>query len=447
MSPTRRHASRAGLSWVGVATVFSAGCTWLMQAVAGHTLSLADFVEFMAVWGVFFALLGVLQGVQQEVTRSVSAVQARRVEGVRPLLGTLLLGSVGGLLLVLSGPWWLGHLHGMKGAGAAAPLAVAVLVYAIFNLLAGGLAGRSRWGCYAVLIATEGLTRCLFVVAVLLGRHGVAWFAWALAGGGLSAVVLMVGRRFRAALTCRGDGTSLEFLSRALLAMLAAGASALSIAGFPFLLSATAHEPLPPSAAVVIAAVLVTRAPLLITLNALQAAAISRFVHQGAAVLHHLMVMMGVLAVLTAVGCAASFYLGPPVLVLVYGAAFVAHGGLFVGVVAGAGLMAMLMLSGSASLARGLHRGYAAGWLLASMTTAACLALHLSVEGRTVIALIAGPLSGLGLHLGMLVRQSRSGAPSEADPLALGAASLSLVGTGLEPPSTTPNGPERATEG
>ena len=411
---------RPGLAAVGVATLVSAACTWLLQAAAGRLLSARGFVEFMAVWGLFFAMLGLLQGLQQETTRCVSAARSRSpvMAAGRPVTGAVAIGLVGVALLLVANALGTADLFGGGLGPVELPLATAIMVYAVFNVVGGGLAGRSEWSAYARLILLEGLLRAVLVLVVLLRSQGsVAAVGWALAGGGLAAAVVVAPSRLRPALTGFGDASLLRFLAGSAQAMVASGCSALCIAGFPFLLAVTARGTLPGSAAALIAAVVATRAPLLITLNAYQGAAITRFVAEAESALRHL-VRLGVrVALLVALGSVLSFFIGPWLLRALYGPGFVADGTLFACLVLSAGLMSLLMLTGSASVAASLHGVFAAGWVVAAAGTGLCLSLGLPLDVRATLALLVGPFSGLLVHAFGLFRWSRGsrGHPSVAD--------------------------------
>jgi hypothetical protein len=68
----------------------------------------------------------------------------------------------------------------------------------------------------------------------------------------------------------------------------------------------------------------------------------------------------------------------------------------------------MLMLTGAAVVAAKLHRAYALGWVGATLASGLLLLLPLPLETRTVVALLCGPLVGIGVHLVALARAGRS---------------------------------------
>jgi O-antigen/teichoic acid export membrane protein len=400
-----------GLLFVGAATLFSAVSTWGLQAMAGRLLDLPTFANFMVVWGLFFAVLGVLQGLQQEVTRSVSYAQERGVAGGRPVIASLVIGVVGAVGLLMTSHWWAGPLLGREESLVALPLACATLFYSLFNLVGGGLAGRADWVSYARLITVEGILRFGLVSVFLLVSSDLIGLTWALACGGLSALLVAGLPRSRVALTGSGDSSTAALLRGAGHAMFASGCSALLIAGFPLLLRLTSSRPLGAEAAIVIAAVVATRAPLLITLNAYQNAVIARFVrHRDSLVREVLRLGAGILA-LSVPAAGLAFVVGPVLLQLLFGSAFVAEGDLFLGLVLSAGIVSLLMVTGAAAMALDMHRTFAAGWLLATVVTVACLRLPLDIDQRVVVALTLGPLSGMSFHFTLLVRRSRARQP------------------------------------
>jgi hypothetical protein len=58
-------------------------------------------------------------------------------------------------------------------------------------------------------------------------------------------------------------------------------------------------------------------------------------------------------------------------------------------------------------VAAALHRAYSVGWVAATVAAALLLTLPLSLETRTVVALLCGPLVGIAAHLAALARADR----------------------------------------
>jgi hypothetical protein len=74
---------------------------------------------------------------------------------------------------------------------------------------------------------------------------------------------------------------------------------------------------------------------------------------------------------------------------------------------AGAVAIALLTVTGAATVAAALHRAYSIGWVGATVASSALLTLPLPLTDRTVVALLCGPLVGIVVHLAALARAAR----------------------------------------
>ena len=233
---------------------------------------------------------------------------------------------------------------------------------------------------------------------------GLVGYLWATVAGSIAWLVLLLASpATRSAARLLTPGTTWTFLRGASHSIAAAGASAILIMGFPVLLKATSQD-LGAAGGVVILAVTLTRAPLLVPLTAMQGNLIAHFVDQRAARLRALampallVLGLGVVAVLIA-GLA-----GPWLLQFAFGPEYEAGGALLAWFTAAAIAIALLTLTGAATVAAALHRAYAAGWIGATLVSALLLLLPVALETRTVVALMCGPLVGIVVHLGALSR-------------------------------------------
>jgi hypothetical protein len=218
-------------------------------------------------------------------------------------------------------------------------------------------------------------------------------------------ILLIASPATRAAAALMTPGGTMTFLRGAAHSIAAAGASAILVMGFPVLLKATSGD-LGATGGVVILAVTLTRAPLLVPLTAMQGNLIAHFVDQRAARLRALVAPAAVVAGLGAVGVAAAGVFGPWLLRVAFGEDYRAGGALLAWLTTAAIVMALLTLTGAATVAAALHRAYAAGWISATVAAMLLLLLPLGLETRTVIALMCGPLVGIAVHLGALARGS-----------------------------------------
>lgn len=400
---------------LGVASLVATALTWLLQAAAGRIIGPDAYATFMVAWGFVFLEIGILLGLQQEVTRAVASDvpsddPAPRVD---PLVLAGGIGLVGGVLCLVTSPLWGHRLFGDHWLAVVAAMAAGFPLYAVYNAVNGVLAGRRRWTDYSWSIVADALLRLAAVVPVMLLMLGLGAQAWALDASALAWVVLLGRYGVRKAVAVRIPGTATGLTSSALHAMLATGCSALLIAGFPVLLQLTSHRPLGPEAGVVIAAVIATRAPLLLPLNAFQAVILTRLVLGRDHVLRTLSTLLVLVIGGTAIGVVSAYAIGPTLLRVLYGSEFRVGRGLVALLVLGAGLVAAQTVTGSAMLATGRHRLFATAWVAATVVAVLLLSLPLPTPTRTVLALVVAPLVGLGVNLVTLARSApvRSAAP------------------------------------
>ena len=272
--------------------------------------------------------------------------------------------------------------------------------------LLGMLAGVGRWTAYGSLMVTDAVIRVLIALATFLLGWGLVGFLWATVAGAVAWVLLlMVSTTARSAARLTTGGSVGTFLRGSAHSIAAAGASAILVMGFPVLLKATSGE-LGAAGGVVILAVTLTRAPLLVPLTAMQGNLIAHFVDDGrrAGRLKPLLMPAAAVGALGLVGIVAAAALGPWLLRQAFGPEYQTSGALLAWLTAGAISVALLTLTGAATVAAALHRAYSIGWVGATVAAAALLTLPLDLESRTVVALLCGPLVGIAVHLAALAR-------------------------------------------
>ena len=105
-----------------------------------------------------------------------------------------------------------------------------------------------------------------------------------------------------------------------------------------------------------------------------------------------------------AAGILAAGALGPWLLKVFFGTQYQAGSALLMWLTAGAVSIAMLTLTGAATVAAALHRAYSLGWVGATLTSGLLLLLPTTLEIRTVVALLCGPVAGIAVHLVAMAR-------------------------------------------
>jgi O-antigen/teichoic acid export membrane protein len=410
--PAQGPVTRGSVVRVGAATVVSALFGYAVLYLAARDLEPAGFSVFAVFWGAFGLLAGAANGLLQESTREVRQAQSGTIpldaalEGPRihPLRVAVLVGIGSAATVVGTSPLWSSHVFVESRWLSVALLAAGIAGFCLHATLLGVLAGVNRWSQYGSLIVGDATGRVVVATATFLVGWGLVGYLWATVAGSIAwLALLLVSPATRAAARLLTPGTTWTFLRGASHSIAAAGASAILIMGFPVLLKATSQD-LGAAGGVVILAVTLTRAPLLVPLTAMQGNLIAHFVDQRAARLKALvmpalgLVGFGLLAVLVA------GFAGPWLLQFAFGPQYRAGGELLAWFTAAAIAIALLTLTGAATVAAALHRAYAAGWISATVVSALLLLWPAPLETRTVVALLCGPLVGIVVHLVALVR-------------------------------------------
>ncbi|QIM19290.1 hypothetical protein G7066_13235 [Leucobacter coleopterorum] len=283
------------------------------------------------------------------------------------------------------------------------PLAIAVSAYALVAATNGILAGTGQWAAFALLAVIDGVLRLVLVgLALGLDLGGTA-LAWAVAipfPVSLAIVFFVKARTIRANTLVAGTAGGLAAnMSRTLTASIAA---AILINGFPVFISLFGRTDEDTLGAIILAVTL-TRAPILVPINALQSMLIARLSGATAGRNRLLALVLAVITVLTMFVAGVVWLWGGPLLAAFFGEGFVLSASTLAGLVAAAGCLGVLTATGAAALALKRHSFFAAGWVVAAVFALAALAfLPASLETRIVLGLVVGPLLGAVVHLAAL---------------------------------------------
>jgi hypothetical protein len=308
------------------------------------------------------------------------------------------------VLIAGSSPLWSSRVFVEANGLSVGLLSVGLAGFCLHATLLGMLAGANHWTQYGALMVTDAVIRVAVAVAAFVIGWGLVGFLWATVAGAVAWLITIVAspttRAAARLLTPVGTAT---FLRGAAHSITAAGASAILVMGFPVLLQATSNQ-LGADGGVVILAVTLTRAPLLVPLTAMQGNLIAHFVDERTERLRALIAPAALIGGVGALGVLAAGVVGPWLLRVGFGPDYHAAGALLAWLTAAAVAIAMLTLTGAATVAGALHRAYALGWVGATVASTLLLLLPLPLETRTVVALLCGPLVGIGVHLAALSR-------------------------------------------
>ncbi|GFG54575.1 hypothetical protein CQY20_00160 [Mycolicibacterium agri] len=401
--------TRGSVARVGVATAITALCGYAVLYLAARDLEPAGFSVFGVFWGAFGLVTGAAFGLLQEATREVrSAGYTEAVSGPRthPMRVAALVGVGAAAVIAGTSPLWSGHVFVASRWLSVVLLSVGLAGFCLHATLLGMLAGVGRWTQYGALMVTDAAIRVVVAAATFVVSWGLVGYLWATVAGAVAWLLLLIASpATRAAARLLTPGGTVTFLRGAAHSIAAAGASAILVMGFPVLLKATSGD-LGATGGVVILAVTLTRAPLLVPLTAMQGNLIAHFVDQRADRLRSLVAPAAVVAGLGALGVVLADIFGPWLLRVAFGEEYRAGGGLLAWLTAAAIAIALLTLTGAATVAFALHRSYSAGWVIATVAATLLLLLPLDLQTRTVIALLCGPLVGIAVHLLALARIS-----------------------------------------
>lgn len=392
---------------VGTATLLSALCGYAVLYLAARDLDPAGFSIFGVFWGAFGLVNGAANGLLQETTREVRFAVGAPLDPAphahtRPLGVAGLAGLVAAGVVAASSPLWSGHVFVEARWLSVALLCFGLANFAMHATLLGMLAGANRWTQYGALMVTDAGIRVAVATATFVIGWGLAGFLWATVAGAVAWLLLLAASpAARSAARLLTPVSTMHFLRGAAHSITAAGASAVLVMGFPVLLQATYGE-LGAAGGVVILAVTVTRAPLLVPLTAMQGNLIAHFVDQRGRRLRALSTPAAAVAALGAIGAVAAGLVGPWLLRTVFGPEYNADGLVLAGLTVAATAIAVLTLTGAATVAAALHRAYALGWVGATVASTLLLLLPLELTTRTVVALLCGPLVGITVHLAAL---------------------------------------------
>lgn len=413
LSAAQGPVARSSVARVGIATAVTAVCGYAVLYLAARNLDPTGFSVFGVFWGAFGLVTGAANGLLQEATREVRSTQHTGLGGgpsTRPMRVAAVAGVAAAVLIAGTSPLWAWHVFTDQRSLSVALLAGGLAGFCLHATLLGMLAGTGRWTQYGSLMVTDAVIRVAVAAAAFVLGWGLAGFLWATVAGAVAwLLVLVVSGTARSAARLRTAGGPSAFLNGAAHSITAAGASAILVMGFPVLLKATSGE-LGAAGGVVILAVTLTRAPLLVPLTAMQGNLIAYFVDHAAGPstrLRSLRAPSAVVLVFGSIGVAAAALVGPWLLRVAFGPDYQTGGALLAWLTAGAVSIALLTVTGAATVAAALHRAYAIGWIGATVAAAALLSLPIGLETRTVVALLCGPVVGIAVHLIALSRADR----------------------------------------
>jgi O-antigen/teichoic acid export membrane protein len=395
--------------WVLVATAVAGVAGFVITILINRQLGPAAYLPFAIFWAALYLVVGGLSGIQQEVTRATRPIG----DGVRTHAKArnfaLAAGALVFIVVLVSSPVWTAAVFPGGGWWLVLPLAVGTASYVLVATLSGSLYGVSQWSAIALMVGVDGVLRLVLVVLGLFATTDVVVLAWLVVlpfPVTLAIVWPLVRRRFVGSSDL--DVGYRDLTWNVLRTVLASVSTAVLVSGFPVILG-LASKGVPAAVVGEFTFVLtLTRAPLIVTVMALQGFLVVRFRDHPALWLRFFAAVQGVIVAGALVLGVLGWLLGPWVFGLVSRPLVSIDGPTIVLIVVSSAFVGALTVSGAAVLARGDHFAYSAGWVAAAITTVAIIALPVDFATRVEAALLAGPLVGLAVHAVWLFLPRRS---------------------------------------
>lgn len=419
--------SRGQSLFITASSIISAGTTFLVTWLAARSLTVEDNKDFLVFWSLTSLVFATLLGVQQESARLIgshhlskgNSASVSRQRTYNPLVVATWVGLTCALIFAALTPVWLGTVLPAGDWRTVLLITLVTAVYACHVYCIGAMAGTRSWTEYALLISTGGIFCFLCTLLASVAGGGLLAFQLSfLATAFLWLIFMAFSPRVRSATRLRLVGRPGAAYRSMLLAVGTAVAMAAMSTGFPIFLEATSSKAETESDALLAAIILgisITRAPIMMPLQAFQGVAVSYFLAHAQRPTAALLKPVGALLALGAVGAAAAYLLGPWLFDEIYEKyAGQLDGAFLAALTFAAALLAVTTLSGTAALAMGAHRIYLAGWVVTVVVAFGCLLLPLDLETKTIVALMASPVIGAAAHLAGMEVLSRTQASAPA---------------------------------
>lgn len=408
---------RSGLADVLAATAIAGAASYLITWLVPRVIGFDQYAVFAVFWAALYLVVGTLAGLQQEVARGTLPADPHAPERVNKArnFGVVTAVLVASTILVTA-PAWAGVTFPAGQWPLVIPLAVGSASYALVAVLGGTLQGLGRWRATALLIVSDAVLRVAAMGIVLVVTHDLVALAWAAAlPFGVAIVLVWPLVRSRVVGKAQLDVGYRRLTWNVSRTVTAAAATGVMVSGFPLIFGIAANDRPAAIVGMVVLAVTLVRAPLVVVAMALQAWLLVRFRDHSAAAARllalSLVVILGLGAAIAVVGWAV----GPPVFAWLFPDEPVPSAGFLAGLVASSALVAALVVTGAALLARSQHHSFTAGWVVGAVVTIGATLLPWEPEPLALAALLAGPLAGLLVHGAALVI-ARGGSSASEEP-------------------------------
>lgn len=358
----------------------------------------SSYVMFSVFWSALYLGVAAMSGVQQEVARAAHPATDSPSNSV---LRTFTLWASGAVVIlsVAVAVFFGGAVLPGNPPALAVVLAVGLVGYLANAVLSGVLYGLRLWAPVAALIVIDVALRAVLVIsgfALQLPTIGLALLVALPFGASFATVWLWVRRRVIGAY--RLDVSFGRLATHVVGTVAAAAAAGVMITGLPMLIGVTSTTDAATTTGALILAITLTRAPIVVPVIALQSFLISTVFRGGRVLPGKLLRLLALSLAGVAALAGIGWFIGPPLISWVSAGRFEIHGWMAAAIVASAGLVAAMCVTGPALIAARRHGINVVGWVIAAGSTILVLLLNIDVEIRVALALVAAPTAGLIVH-------------------------------------------------
>ena len=397
----RLSSAGSGSSLVISATIIAGIGGYAIVTLMARTLG-ENYGEFAVFWALLYLAIGTFSGIQQEVSRGTPRISSDKVtpQGVRLVSLSFQLALIvfvaTSVAMVFFAP--LLFVDDLLSLSAAVVCGATLSVFV--GVLAGALYGTHSWRPLALLIVADVLFRLILLGIVSMFTSNIVLLAWVCT----VPFVLVLGCVIPLAKSTINRKTALDVntpqayrnIGRTVAASFG---TAVLVSGFPALLVISEGASSQQFLGAVIFALTLTRAPLVVGILALQSFLIVKFRDLTTKVGVLITQLNGAILIFGLIFSVGVYFFGNQVLVLLAGPTFTLEPVFLFVLTLSSVPTAWLAVTGAASLSHKLHTTYSTGWLLAALISFVTLFIPNPLETKLVLALVIGPLVGVGLNI------------------------------------------------
>lgn len=305
-----------------------------------------------------------------------------------------------GALALVAGLVWMPAVFGGNWVSWLLAFVLGTISTVIMSATAGTLYGIESWRLIASMIVTDSVLRLVSIVLTVTSTNANTYYGWAIVAPIPITLLAHLPWLIRAIRNKSEVDTTYKNLGRnASQTIIASIATGVLVSGFPAALGASNLDASANELGQIIFAVTLARAPLIVTVMALQSFLVVQFRKNSTHPVGLLFRIGGIVVTTTLLASVMAYFVGIPILNYIAGQTIVTDGALMFALVFSSGLVALLQVTGSYLVAESRHTAYFLGMVIAAVSTIGLLAVDLDTEGRVMLSLVAAPALGLATHL------------------------------------------------